>query len=553
MRLVFLILLSAAMATPGSVVAETTTARGVVYHDENGNRVRDRDEPGVAGVAVSNGRDVVVTDEGGRWSLQVGDNSTLFVTKPSGWAVPVDQNNLPQFYRHHAPEGSPKHLRYPGLAPTGPLPESVDFPLVRQDEPEAFTVLCFSDPQPQTSAEVGFIRDAIAPLIGTGAAFGITTGDIMFDDLSLLDRSNRIVAQLGIPWYNVPGNHEMNFLASGDAESLETFRRVFGPAHYSFDFGSAHFVVLDTTRYLGSNQGRDEPDPLGAGVYHGSIDADQLAWLAADLALVPKDRLVVFAMHIPLASVLAPDSPGVNVDNRRELFELLEGRDHVFAIAGHTHTVEHFHFHESDGYGGAETLHMHTLATVSGSWWSGPVDGAGMPISYQRDGTPRGYYLMEVDGTDVTVRFRAFGRPADHQMRIQLDSGFPRTSPGVRRDFRHGELHDTRIALSQVPATELVVNLFDGGPRSRVTAQIGDHPPRTLERTLRLDPFVEELFQRTDPDALKPWVAPVPSTHIWTGPLPEDLDAGTFTIHVHATDEYGEHHHETAILEVYQN
>lgn len=27
----------------------------------------------------------------------------------------------------------------------------------------------------------------------------------------------------------------------------------------------------------------------------------------ADLALVPNDRLVVFAMHIPLASVLAPD------------------------------------------------------------------------------------------------------------------------------------------------------------------------------------------------------------------------------------------------------
>jgi hypothetical protein len=553
MRALTVGLLFACMAVSAMATAESNTARGVVFHDRNGDGDRDRDEPGVADVAVSNGRDVVVTDEDGRWSLPVGENTTLFITKPSGWAVPVDANNLPQFYRHHVPAGSSEHLRFPGIAPTGPLPDSIDFPLVPSDEPETFSVLCFSDPQPQTSAEVGYIRDAIAPLIGTDAAFGVTTGDIMFDDLSLLDRSNRIVAQLGIPWYNVPGNHEMNFLASGDAESLETFRRVFGPAYYSFDVGSAHFVVLDTTEYFGSNQGRDEPDPVGAGGYRGAIDADQLTWLEADLALVPKDRLVVFAMHIPLGSIRAPDHPGVTVGNRRALFGLLEGRHHVFAIAGHTHTVEHIHFDESEGWDGDHPLHMHTLATVSGAWWSGPLDGAGMPISYQRDGTPRGYYLLEVDGSDVTVRFRAFGRPADHQMRIQLDSAFPRPDPGVHRDFRHGELHDTRIALSQVPSTELVVNLFDGGPRSVVTAQVGDRPLQTLVRTLRLDPFVEELFMRTDPAVMKSWVKPVPSTHIWTGPLPSDLTVGTSTIHVHATDEYGEHHHATAILEIYQD
>ena len=39
--------------------------------------------------------------------------------------------NLPRFYRHHYPKGSPAdlNLTYEGLAPTGPLPASVDFPL----------------------------------------------------------------------------------------------------------------------------------------------------------------------------------------------------------------------------------------------------------------------------------------------------------------------------------------------------------------------------------------------------------------------------------------
>ncbi|PSJ19622.1 Cna protein B-type domain containing protein, partial [Halomonas sp. ND22Bw] len=54
----------------------------------------------------------------------------------------------------HRPGGTPAGLglRYPGLAPTGPLPESLDFPLQRVDEPVAFDVLLFTDPQPASEA-----------------------------------------------------------------------------------------------------------------------------------------------------------------------------------------------------------------------------------------------------------------------------------------------------------------------------------------------------------------------------------------------------------------
>jgi len=47
-------------------------------------------------------------------------------------------------------------------------------------------VILFTDPQPESGAELDFVREtALANVVGTKAAFGMTTGDIMFDDLSL--------------------------------------------------------------------------------------------------------------------------------------------------------------------------------------------------------------------------------------------------------------------------------------------------------------------------------------------------------------------------------
>ena len=49
---------------------------------------------------------------------------------------------LPRFYYIHQPAGSPQslNLRYRGIDPTGPLPDSVDFALKKADEPQKFDV-----------------------------------------------------------------------------------------------------------------------------------------------------------------------------------------------------------------------------------------------------------------------------------------------------------------------------------------------------------------------------------------------------------------------------
>ena len=194
-------------------------ASGTVFEDRNGNRRRDPGEPGLAGVSVSNGLEVVQTGPDGRYSLPIAEGDVLFVTKPAGYAPPVDRDMAPRFYYIHDPDGTPAELglRFGGVAPTGPLPAAIDFPFDRVTEPDDFKVIWFADTQAQTPAELDYLRDdVIAELIGPGAAlgaaFGVTAGDVVYDDLTLYPRHNRLVGRIGIPWYNLPGNHDLNFL-----------------------------------------------------------------------------------------------------------------------------------------------------------------------------------------------------------------------------------------------------------------------------------------------------------------------------------------------------
>jgi hypothetical protein len=544
MRLGLAMLLT--MLVPVASWAET--ARGTVFEDVDADGRWGPAEPGIAGVRVSNGREVVLTDRSGGYALEIGDEAIIFVTKPRGYATPVNGLMLPQFYYVHQPAGSPEGLRYPGIAPTGPLPSTIDFPLRRREEPSSFAAVLLSDPQPQSQAEIGFIaEDVVSELIGTEARFGMTMGDILFDDLSLFPRYNSVVAQIGIPWYNVPGNHEMNLLATDDRHALETFKSHYGPPYYAFEYADAVFFVLDNIDYEGSGE-VDPGDLRGTGGYVARITDDQLAWLEAELAHVPEEKLVFLAMHAPLETYLS-DSPGVNTQNRRALFRLLSGRRHLYAVAGHTHSTEHHYFDADDGFSGPTPFHHHVLTTVSGSWWSGPLDERGVPVAEQRDGTPNGYHVLEVDGVDVKVRYKAAGKPGDYQMRIVFDVAHHAPGQDLLRDFRPGELLAGRLTVDEVPAADVYVNLFDGGPRSTVELSVGEGAPIAMERVSRVDPSTAELFLR-NAATVKSWVEAQPSSHLFVADLPDDLGPGTYTVTARAVDEFGEVHHAHRVLEI---
>ncbi|MGV2354162.1 UNVERIFIED_CONTAM: metallophosphoesterase N-terminal domain-containing protein, partial [Pseudomonas aeruginosa] len=54
---------------------------GRVFVDADRDSRRHPSEKGLAGVRVSNGEDVVLTDKHGRYELPVRDNMTVFVTQ----------------------------------------------------------------------------------------------------------------------------------------------------------------------------------------------------------------------------------------------------------------------------------------------------------------------------------------------------------------------------------------------------------------------------------------------------------------------------------------
>jgi hypothetical protein len=531
--------LAASLAQASPALADGATVSGVVFEDRSGAGTRQDGDPGVADVLVSNGKDVAITDDAGRYVLPLPDEATIFVIKPSGYMPPVDPGSmLPRFYVHHQPKGSPDSLglAFQGIPPTPPLPASLDFPLRRRDEPRAFEVVLFTDPQPESAAEVDFIReDVVDALIGTKAKFGITAGDIMFDDLSLYERYNKIIATIGLPWWNVAGNHDLNYEAPDRRYSRETFKRVFGPNYHAFCYADALFVMLDDVDYLGADASRAH----AAGKYEGRIDAAQLEFVRNVLARTPPEKLIVLIMHIPLRNDLDPAATDTNLTNRDALFALLEGRRFTVSFAGHTHTTEHHYFDAAAGWKGPEPHHHHVMTAVSGSWWSGPFDHRGVAAADSRDGSPNGFHMLAVDGNRYRTWFVPAKEPNGRQMRISIDGAFHRDQREVMREFRQGQLLTSPISRDGVAATSIIANVFDGGPKTKVAMTIGERAPMAMKRVRMPDPFVDEVFTRNQATK-KAWVKAEPSSHIWTARLPADLSAGTHRVTVEAVTEYGD-------------
>ncbi len=489
-----------------------TMAKGIVFHDANGNGERNWNEERLAGVGVSNGVDVVETDRKGRYEIPVSDDTIVFVIKPSGWRTAQSENGISRFYYNHKPAGSPEmKSRYKTVAPTGDLPVRIDFPLYKQDEPNRFKLILFGDTQPRNQVEVDYIaHDVVEELVGFEAAFGMTLGDVVFNNLAMLEPLERLVATIGVPWYNVMGNHDINFKSADDRNSDETWEYLYGPNYYSFDYANVHFVVMDDIAWNGEN-------------YHGEFGEDQRAFLKNDLARVPQDKLVVLSMHIPLQTV----------DDREAVYDILDDHPHHFSVSAHWHRQGHFFLGGDEGWKGDDEHHHLVHATVCGSWWSGTKDENGIPHTTMSDGAPNGYSIVTFDNNEYSIRFKAARRQADHQMNIYAP-----------------EL----IAGADATETQIVVNVFAGSERSSVEMRLGDSgdwTPMTLTRMK--DPYYE-LLKELEPlmpaEAGRKLPNASASTHIWTANLATKPALGLHLIHVRTTDMFGQTYTEERSIRV---
>lgn len=505
------------IASPVSLDAAQETARGIVFDDTNRNCILDKGEQGIPGVVVSNQTQAVQTDDKGFFRLPVTNETIIFVSKPAGYNVPVNENNFPQFYYIHQPTGSPTGLKYQGISPTGKLPAMIYFPLFKSTSEDNFDVVVMGDPQTATPEEIGFFRDSIVNgLMGTNARFYLALGDIMYNDLSLYGQMNRVVGQIGIPIHHVMGNHDMDFQVPDHIHEAETFKRFHGPDYYSFNHGKVHFVVLNTIKYNGWNREENK-----AGRYTGYIHDRQLTWLKNDLSFVPEDHLVVLSMHIPVFSDLYPRDDFSQVTNRTDFFKILENREHLLALAGHMHFIEYIEFTPTHGWNGKAIFPSLTAGAACGTWWHGPRDPHGIPFGLCTDGAPNGYFIFTFEGNQYHYRFHPAAPAADSQMRINSPIG----------TLSLQDCKDGKIAVN--------VNVFTGTPRTTVTFRIDNGPEIRMERTVMNDPFFTRLLE-TSKTCYLDWMDPTLCAHTWSAPLPPEPGPGIHRLKVTVTDQQGD-------------
>jgi 3',5'-cyclic AMP phosphodiesterase CpdA len=138
-------------------------------------------------------------------------------------------------------------------------------------------------------------------------AFVLSTGDLIwgFDDtreemLSELDSLRELLDKVGVPVFNVPGNHEVQ----SRPLALEVLEQWGHDLYGSFDVGSYHFVALNT----------EELD------YEGRVTGAQLEWLTADLEANRSAAATFVFMHRPLFSWFQGDFNPEDVEVLRKLF-----------------------------------------------------------------------------------------------------------------------------------------------------------------------------------------------------------------------------------------
>lgn len=493
-----------------------TSVKGFVFEDTNKNGKKDQNEKVLVGIAVSNGVEVVQTNDRGEYILPLTGDNQIFVIKPSQYTVVLDKYNLPQSYVIHKPEGSPKGTQYEGVAPTGKLPKEVNFGLIAQHESTDFKAFVFGDPQPYSLEELDYFKRAVvdeAKNNKDGISFGISLGDLVGDKLDLHTPYKEVMKEVGLPWYNVMGNHDMNYEAKEDRYSDETFEKNFGPANYAFNYGEAHFIVVDDILY---------PHPITGKGYLGGFRQDQLDFVKNNLKFVPKNKLVVISFHIPL---FVGNEKHFDQASRQQLLDLLKEYENILLLSAHTHYQMHQFYTKEQGWSGVKPLHEYNVGTTSGDWYSGELNEIGVPASTMRDGTPRGYATLVVKGNQYELDYKVSGKEKTYKMEL----------------FMPNVIGDERASNYSVHA-----NIFMGTERDVVEYRVDGGVWKKMKKEDSFDPSFYASVQRYDLTeqlltGRKPSY-PINSSHLWSGKIPFNIGIGEHLIEVKVTDMFGREH-----------
>lgn len=361
---------------------------------------------GVENVVVSDGAEVTVTNEKGIYQLKSAKKwGYVFISVPSGYEVP-SVGVLPQFHR--------------ALKNSADVVERADFKLEKVDGQDSYKIFMLGDMHlANRTGDLGQFAQFTSDLTDYMTRhkgekmYALTLGDMTWDLYwysnsyyfpQYLNTVNSQIKNLQI--FHTMGNHDNDFQTRSDYDAAVKYVDQICPTYYSFNIGKVHYVVMDDidcSSYDGSTSRN----------YVMSLSAEQLDWLAKDLSHVAKTTPVVVAMH---AQVFYPTTSGFKIDhdqvNTLRLFDILDGYTVRF-VTGHTHKL--FNVTPDAPIVDGHNFREYNSGSVCASWWWSGNLTPGIHIG--TDGTPGGYGIWDVTGTDFQCLYKSTGWPEEYQFR----------------------------------------------------------------------------------------------------------------------------------------
>lgn len=361
---------------------------------------------GVENVVVSDGAEVTVTNEKGIYQLKSAKKwGYVFISVPSGYEVP-SVGVLPQFHR--------------ALKNSADVVERADFKLEKVDGQDSYKIFMLGDMHlANRMGDLGQFAQFTSDLTDYMTRhkgekmYALTLGDMTWDLYWYLNSYyfpqylNTVNSQIkNLQIFHTMGNHDNDFQTRSDYDAAVKYVDQICPTYYSFNIGKVHYVVMDDidcSSYDGSTSRN----------YVKSLSAEQLDWLAKDLSHVDKTTPVVVAMH---AQVFYPTTSGFKIDhdpvNTQRLFDILDGYTVRF-VTGHTHKL--FNVTPDAPIVDGHNFREYNSGSVCASWWWSGNLTPGIHIG--TDGTPGGYGIWDVTGTDFQCLYKSTGWPEEYQFR----------------------------------------------------------------------------------------------------------------------------------------
>lgn len=350
--------------TPGPGPAPEGTVTGTVTCEGSG----------VAGVVVSDGVNLTVTDTYGRYGLptDVAQAEFVFISIPSGYEA-QRQNAFPVFYAAIDPDEDNQVHNFMLNAV-----DQTDYTLLTIADSHVLNGGTHSNPQDRTmyKNQVLPALEAYAIAIGKGPVYVVHLGDMTqdnaWDKYSLVDfRSDH--NGLSFPLFTCIGNHDHD--NAGDL--ADTYKAALGPTYYSFNIGRQHYVVLDNIE-VKTSVNTDYDIKLGQA---------QLAWLKKDVAALASGvNDVVAVLHSPVLNYSGTDW----MLDASEFFTVLKNYN-LTLLVGHNHIDRIVTTTRNN-----KSVTEYMTPSTGGSGWHSPM--------LCRDGTPGSFVAYKFSNGALSSR-----------------------------------------------------------------------------------------------------------------------------------------------------